>query len=165
MAHSTDDSVGSGYFHDVRIHIGIPFVVTNKGIMFTSLLDTVLQSFFYYLTVEPSSCRFASTQFDSTNSNHDISSHKWSQSNIQWLLLLTHNHRDDVVVSVVFKVTTRKRVPSRNIETHWRRMQRRWQGITLKTTMTIIDRHWNNIRPPPYPVHHAHGRQYLLFWI
>ena len=165
MAHSTDDSIGSRYFHDVRIHRGTPFVVMNKDIMVTSLLDTVLQSFFYYLTMEPTLCRFASTRFDSTNSKHNISSHKWSQNNIKPLLLLTHNHRDDVVVSVVLKATTRKPVPSRNVKTRRQRTQRRWQGITLKTMKTIIDRRRNVTRPPPYPVHHAHGRQYSLFWI
>ena len=165
MAHSTDDSVGSCYFHDVRIHTGTPFVVTNKGIMVTSLLDTVLQSFFYYLTVEPSSCWFASTWFDRVDANHDNSSHKWSQSNIKPLSPLTHNHRDDVVVSAVLKATTLKHVPSRNAKMHRRPTQRRRQGITLKTTMTIIDHHRNNIRPLPYPVHHAHGKQYSLFWI
>ena len=164
MAHSTDDSIGSRYFHDVRIHRGTPFVVTNKDIMVTSLLDTVLQSFFYYLTMEPTLCRFASTRFDSTNSKHNISSHKWSQNNIKPLLLLTHNHRDDVVVSVVLKATTREPVPSRNVKTRRRRMQRCWQGITLKTMKTIIDRLWNDVRPPPYPVHHAMEDNFRCSW-
>ena len=157
MVHSMDNSVGSHYFHNVRLHRGIPFVVTNKGIMVTSLLDTVLQSFLYYLTVEPSSCWFVSTWFDRVDANHDNSSHKWSQSNIKPLLPLTHNHRDDVVVSVVLKATTREPVPSRNVKMRRRWMQRRWQGITLKTMKTIIDRLRNNGRPPPYPVDHAHG--------
>ena len=151
--------------HNVQIHTGIPFVVMNKGIMVASLLDTVLQSFLYYLTVEPSSCWFVLTWFDRVNANHDNSSQKWSQSNIKPLLPLTHNHRDNVVVSVVLKATTREPVPSRNVKARRRRMQRCWQGITLKTMKTIIDRHQNNIRPPPYPVHHAHGRQYSFFWI
>ena len=148
-SHSMDDSVGSCYFHYVRIHKGIPFVVTNKGIMVTSLLDTVSQSFFYYLTMEPPSCWFVSTQFDSINSKHNSSSHKWSQSNIKPLLPLTHNHKDDVVVFVVLKTTTLKHVLSEHNKMQQQQMHCHQEEITLKTMTMIINHCQNDGRPLP----------------